>query len=73
MKAILDIPEKEIKFEFDNLTFNQYRMIGRKSNEVNPMFWESFPVGKPITLITSNMPDGLRDEIIKLVSDYCWH
>ena len=28
MKGILEIPEKEIKFEFDNLTYSQFRMIG---------------------------------------------
>lgn len=73
MKATLEIPEKEIKFEFDNLTYNQFRMIGSKPNDNLPMFVERYPIGKPITLITSNMPNVLKDEIIKLISDYCGH
>ena len=73
MKAILEIPEKEIKFEFDNLTYNQFRMIGSKPNDKIPTILEKFPISEPITLITSNMPDVLKDEIIKLISDYCGH
>lgn len=73
MKAILEIPEKEIKFEFDNLTYNQFRIIGSKSNEENLMLLEKYPIGEPITLITSNMPDVLKDEIIKLIEQYCGH
>jgi hypothetical protein len=73
MKAILEIPEKEIKFEFDNLTYDQFRMIGSKPNDKIPMILEKYPIGEPITLITSNMPDVLKDEIIKLISQYCGH
>lgn len=73
MKAILEIPEKEISFEFDNLTINQFRMIGSKPNDKIPMILEKFPVGEPITLITSNMPEVLKEEIIKLISQYCGH
>jgi hypothetical protein len=29
------------------------------------------PIGEPITLITSNMPDDLNTIIIKLISEYC--
>jgi len=71
MKAILEIPEKEFKFEFDNLTCDQFRMVGNKPNDEIPMILEKYPIGKPITLITSNMPDVLKDEIIKLISQYC--
>ena len=73
MKAILEIPEKEISFEFDNLTINQFRMIESKPNDNIPMILERFPVGEPITLITSNMPETLKEEIIKLISQYCGH
>ena len=73
MKAILEIPEKEISFEFDNLTYNQFRMIGRKPNDEMPMILEKFPIGEPITLMTSNMPEVLKEEIIKLISQYCGH
>jgi len=73
MKAILEIPEKEISFEFDNLTYNQFRMIGSKPNDKIPMILEKFPIGEPITLMTSNMPEVLKEEIIKLISQYCGH
>lgn len=73
MKAILEIPEKEISFEFDNLTINRFRMIGSKSNDKIPMILEKFTIGEPITLITSNMPEVLKEEIIKLISQYCGH
>lgn len=71
MKAILEIPEKEIKFEFANLTINQFRMVGSKTNDKIPLILEKYPIGEPITLITSNMPDVIKDEIIKLISQYC--
>jgi hypothetical protein len=71
MKGILEIPEKEIKFEFDNLTYNQFRMIGSKPNDNITMIVEKYPIGEPITLITSNMPDDLNTIIIKLISEYC--
>jgi hypothetical protein len=73
MKAILEIPEKEISFEFDNLTINQFRMIGSKPNAEVPMILEKFPIGEPITLITSNIPEVLKEEIIRLISQYCEH
>jgi hypothetical protein len=73
MKAILEIPEKEFKFEFDNLTYNQFRMIGSRPNYQIPMILEKYPIGQPITLITSNMPDVLKDEIIKLIEQYYGH
>jgi hypothetical protein len=37
------------------------------------MILEKYTIGEPITLITSNMPDLLKDEIIKLISRYCGH
>jgi hypothetical protein len=30
MKAILEISEQEITFEFENITYNQYRIVGSK-------------------------------------------
>jgi hypothetical protein len=71
MKGILEIPEKEIKFEFYNLTYNQFRMVGSKTKNNIPMIVEKYPIGEPITLITSNMPDDLNSIIIKLISEYC--
>ena len=73
MIAILDIPEKEIKLEFDNLTCDQFRMIGSKPNDKIPAILEFYTTGRVITLITSNMPEPLKDEITKLISQYCGH
>jgi hypothetical protein len=73
MKAILEIPEKEIKVEFENMTYNQYRIIGSRPSEISPIMVEKYPIGKPITLVTSEMPDGLRIEIEKLIEQYCNH
>jgi len=73
MKATLEIHEKEIKHEFDNLTWNQFRMIGEKPNDNNHMIIERYPIGESITLITSNMPDILKDKIVKMIELYCNH
>ena len=73
MKAILEIPEKEIKFEFDNFTYTQFRIIGSKPNDMIPTILEKYPIGEPITLMTSNMPNELKYTIEKLISDYCNH
>lgn len=73
MKAILEIPEHKLKFEFDNLTYNKFRVIIDKPNDRIPMITERFTIGEPITLITSNIPELLKEEIIKLISQYCNH
>lgn len=73
MKTFLQIPEKEISFEFDNLTINQFRAIGTKPNEKIQTIVEKYPIGNSITLVTSNMPEILKDEIIKLIEHYCGH
>ncbi len=70
MKAILEIPEKEIKFEFDNLTYNQYRMVGTRNCGI---MVERFPIGEPITVLTSNMPNDLKEEINSVIEAYCNH
>ena len=71
MKVILEIPEKEISFELDNFTYNQFRIIGSKPNDKIPMILEKYSVGEPITLITSNMPDELKKAIDEMISQYC--
>lgn len=73
MKAILEIPETETIIEFDNLTINQFRIIGTRPNDDIPMIVEKYPIGKTITLITSNMPDELKEAIDGMVSQYCGH
>lgn len=70
IKAILEIHEKEVKYEFDNLTIDQFIMI----NEVKSYFIsKKYPIGEPITLITSNMPDDLIFEIKNIIKQYCNH
>lgn len=71
MKAILKIPEENYHFEFENITINQYRMIAERPSEISPFIFEKYPVGKPITLMTSNMPEDLRQVIDNIISDYC--
>ena len=73
MKAILEIPEKEIKFEFDDLMYSQFTVIGSRPNDEMPMIVERYPIGQPIILITSNMPNDIKQEIIKLIEQYCGH
>ena len=74
MRGILEIPEKEISFTFDNLTINQFRKIDMKSEyEICNTTTERYPIGEMITLITSNMPETLRDEITKVIKQYCGH
>ena len=71
MNAILEVPEEEIKIEFDNLNYNQFRMIGRRLDIETSMFIEKYPVGEPITLITSNMPKILLEQVKNLIEKYC--
>jgi hypothetical protein len=74
MNGTLEIPQKEIKFELNNVTYNQFRIIGERPCEpadINPMMVEKFVVGDPIVLITSNMPHDLKNEIIELIQRYC--
>ena len=73
MKASLLIPEKEFSFEFDNITINQYRMICSKPNNNMSMFMEHYPVGETITLVTSNMPNDLKEQINHIIEQYCNH
>jgi hypothetical protein len=72
MKAILEIPERDISFNFENLTIDEFRMIGERPTELNYMV-EKYPIGAPITLITSNMPPALKKEIDAMIGHYCNH
>jgi len=73
MKAILEIPEREISFEFDNVSVDEFRMVCARPYKNIPMIVEKFTDGKPITLVTSNMPEPLKAEIIKMIARYCGH
>lgn len=73
MKATLDISEKDIKFELENVTLDKFRMIGIKPDYENPFFNEIYPIGKSITLITADMPETLKDAIVEMIKQYCGH
>ena len=73
MKAILTVPSKDFSIDLTNTTVDQYRMIDRRSSPDIPMVVESFPVGKSITLITSNMPLDLKEAINNMIREYCGH
>ncbi len=73
MKAIVSIPEKDYCFELRNVSYDEYIVVGTKKTESSSMFVERYPVGEPIILLTSNMPDGLKNEIDDLVRRYCNH
>jgi len=73
MKAILDIPERDFKFELENVTVDKFRMIGIKPDDGIPMIIEKYPIGKPITLITADMPETLKDAIVEMIKQYCGH
>ncbi len=72
MKAILSIPEKETMLEFDNIDLSQYRVIGNRPSECGN-YRESYPMGKTITMVTSNMPGDLKCEIEDIMKRYCNH
>lgn len=68
--AILDMPDKDMKIEFDNITINGFRMI-KKIDDPITMMSHYEGVGDMIHLVTSNMPTELNDEIIKMIKKYC--
>jgi hypothetical protein len=37
------------------------------------MILEKYPIGEPITLITSNMPPDLKKQIEEIIGRYCNH
>ena len=73
MKGVIEIPEKKFKKEFDNLKVTQYRIMRTVSTPTIESFTEVGPVGKPIVLITSDMPADLRKTISNIISTYCNH
>jgi hypothetical protein len=73
MKAVLQILETDTIVELDNLTYDSFRMIGSKPYDDNFMIMERYGIGKPIIIITSNMPDNLQKQIKDLISNYCNH
>jgi hypothetical protein len=60
----------KLNFEFEDLEVSRYIIVVEKSNRINGVV-EKFPVGKPISLITSGMPEELREELEDIVKLYC--
>ena len=71
MKIIIQIPEKNLKLEFENFTYSQFRMFGAKPSEHIPGMAVKYPIGEPLTIITSNIPIDLQSEINELIESYC--
>lgn len=72
MKAILEIPEEEFRLELDNPILDQFRMTATRPNLHHPRLMdETYCIGEPIIIVTSNMPDDLRNEIVNIIHKYC--
>lgn len=72
MNATFKITEKNIELELENFNCQSFRVVGTKPS-ADCMSEIKYPVGKPIFLITSNMPEDLQKEIEKMISNYCNH
>jgi hypothetical protein len=68
MKAIIEILEKNEKFELENVEIGFYKKYERVK-EANG-FTESVATGRPVVFITSNMSEGLKKSINKLIAQY---
>lgn len=73
IKGTLKVKKKDIKLELDNLTIDQYRFIAELPAINIGGVVEKHPVGKLITLITSNMPFELKKAIDDMIKKYCNH
>ena len=72
MNGILNVPDQEISFILDNLSIDQFTPVNEVNN-LGSMFATFEAGGPPITLITNNMPVGLKDELITIIKKYCNH
>jgi len=73
MKAILIIQKEGIKLNLNNATYHVFNVIAEKPNTNWNNIIEKCTVGDPIKLITSDMPNDLENEIIKMIEQYCNH
>ena len=73
MNGILNIPDKEISFKLDNLSIDQFTPVNEVTHPEFPNMVIHEPGGKPITLVTSNMPGVLKDKITAIIGKYCNH
>lgn len=68
----LEIPDKNIKLDFENITLNQFKTIINEPSDCG-MFIQRKPVGETIMMFTSNMPPPLYEKILEMIEDYCNH
>lgn len=73
MEGILNVPDKEISFILKDLTIDQFTPVNEVTHPDYPNMVLHEPGGKPITLVTANMPLGLKDEISTIIKKYCNH
>lgn len=70
-KVILRDPETKLETELDNPYVYAYTRNVRIPCETGNPYMVSRPSGQPIIMITSNMPDELREEVNKIILHYC--
>lgn len=70
MNGKLIVKEIDSEFELNNLRMSKYRVVGERPVYGGAMM-EKFPVGEPITIITSEMPDDLYRMIDETIKAYC--
>lgn len=73
MNAILNVPDKAISFELDNVSISQFKRIINNPIELNMDVFHRQPSGEIITIVTSNLPQELNNEIENLIKLYCNH
>jgi hypothetical protein len=69
MNGILKNKEGDLTFDVVDAKIKIFRII--KSKEMENNIVEYFPVGESITLITSNMPKNLLEQVENLIQKYC--
>ncbi len=72
MKASVKIPQHDIELSLKNAHCASYNMVGSKPSECGTHMVK-YPIGKPIIVITDNMPEELQNAIDEMVSKFCNH
>ena len=73
MKIRIIVEEEDIDITIEDAALSTYRRVGRRPASDGGCYMESYPQGKPIMIITSNMPESLKDEIDLAISTFCDH
>jgi len=64
--------ESEVIFDLvEPVTINDFQPCVDKPDEKNPEIFIKEPKGDKFKVITSNMPDDLKSEVIELIRSYC--